>query len=377
MTTQGIIFANLHDSYIPELTRMRTMASVPFCCRYRLIDFALSNMVNSGITQINVITNQNYQSLVDHVGSGKDWDLARRSGGLRITPPFMNAYANNSLLPRSSRLEALKSISAMIYEMTSDYVVLSDCDGIMNIDIGDMLAQHIKTNADITVAVKKMNITPEKASKSVVIESSLEGRIYDVLARSEDMTGYRDVNTNVWIISRRYLQSMIREACSRQLNSLTMDILLRNCESDRFFIYRYDGFYAWMTSIDEYFACNMQLLSDRDSKKMLFDVKKRSILTKVRNSPPAKFCEGAEVNGSLIADGCVIEGKVENSILFRGVHIGKNAVVKNSILFQDTYIGCGVNLNYVLTDKEVVIRDRVMLAGYETMPFYIEKGKMV
>lgn len=379
MSIKGFVFANLHDSNIPELTSMRTMASVPFCCRYRLIDFALSNMVNSGITNISVITNQNYQSLMDHLGSGKDWDLARRSGGLKIIPPFMNAYANNkgSTVPRSSRLETLKSISSMIYEMTSDYVVLCDCDSICNIDIAAMVDQHEKTGADITIAVKRMNVTPEKASKSIIVTSDENGRIVDVLVRPDSETGNFDVNINVWVITRRYFQSMIREACARDYHSLSIDVLARECGNAKFMVYRYEGYYECISSMEEYFSCSMRLLTDRDAKNSLFDVKKRPIYTKVRNSPPAKHCGNSRVSNSLIADGCVIEGTVENSILFRGVHVGKNTVVRNSILFQDTFVGDSVKLNCVVTDKEVVIRDMRELSGHESMPFYIEKGKMV
>lgn len=150
MSVQGIIFSNLHDKNIPELTLRRTMASVPYAGRYRLIDFALSNMVNSGITSVSVITHYNYQSLMDHIGAGKDWDLARRSGGIKILPPYMTAYANQSNALYNSRMEALKSVNYSVSRFTSDYVVLSDCDVICNVDLNDMINDHIENNADIT-----------------------------------------------------------------------------------------------------------------------------------------------------------------------------------------------------------------------------------
>ena len=148
MSVAGIIFSNIHDTNMPELTRNRTMASVPFGCRYRLIDFTLSNMVNSNINNISVITHYNYQSLMDHIGSGKDWDLARKSGGIKILPPFITAYANNSNSLYSTRLEALKSVNNSISKIPDDYVVLSDCDIICNIDLNDMVENHIANNAD-------------------------------------------------------------------------------------------------------------------------------------------------------------------------------------------------------------------------------------
>jgi glucose-1-phosphate adenylyltransferase len=375
--TEGIIFSNLHDDAIPELTKVRTMASLPFACRYRLIDFPLSNLVNSGISNVYVVTTRNYQSLLDHVGSGKDWDLARRSGGLKVMTPYMSAFAGTGIARFNSRMEALKSITNTIFNMTSDYVVLADCDGICNIDISDMVAQHERTGADITVAVKKMNVTPEKAARSILVESNEEGRITDALIRPSRITGEYDVNINIWVVSRRYLQVMVHDAMARNLTSMSRDFLARNAAFAKYMIYRYDGFYANFSSLQDYFACSMSLLGDSEERNSIFGVKNRPIITKVRNSTPTKYSDDAVVKNSLIADGCVIEGTVENSILFRGVKVGKNTVIKNSILFQDTYTGNSVNLNCVVTDKNVVIRDFRTLSGHESMPFCIEKGKMI
>ena len=171
MGAAGIIFSNIHDGNLPELTRLRTTASVPFGCRYRFIDFALSNMVNSNIYNISVITHYNYQSLMDHLGSGKDWDLARRSGGIKILPPNITAYANNRNALYTTRLEALKSVNNAINRITDEYVVLSDCDVICNVDFNDIINDHAKYGADMTVAVKRMYLTPAQASMNVLYES--------------------------------------------------------------------------------------------------------------------------------------------------------------------------------------------------------------
>ena len=179
MSAAGIIFSNIHDTKMPELTRNRTMASVPYGCRYRLIDFTLSNMVNSNISNVSVITHYNYQSLMDHIGSGKDWDLARRSGGIKILPPYIAAYANNSNSLYGTRLEALKSVSNYISKITDDYVVLSDCDVICNIDFKDMIKSHMESGADITIAVKNFHLSKEKAKANVIIDSDETGRITD------------------------------------------------------------------------------------------------------------------------------------------------------------------------------------------------------
>lgn len=375
MSTAGIIFANLHDRNVPELTRWRTMCSVPFACRYRLIDFSLSNMINSGISNVHIITNQNYQSLTDHIGSGKDWDLARRTGGIKILAPYMTAFANNGLAPRSSRLEALKSITSTIYEMNCDNIVLCDGDSICNVDIAGMIAQHEKNKADMTFAVKSFDITSELASKSIVYKSDENGEVTDVLVRPHDITGTHDVGINIMVVSKRYLQMIVHDAIARGYTSLSLDVIAKN--EGKYMIFRHDDFCASPTSMESYYNTNMQLLESSEVRNSLFNVKGRSIYTKIRNSAPTNYVKGSKVVNSLIADGCVIEGTVENSIIFRGVKVGKGAVVKNSILFQDTYVCPNAKLDAVITDKNVVIRDGRCLSGYKTMPFYIEKGKMI
>ena len=377
MSVQGIIFSNLHDKNIPELTRKRTMASVPYACRYRLVDFALSNMVNSGITNVSIITHYNYQSLMDHIGSGKDWDLARRKGGIKLLPPYMSAFANNQNALYNSRLEAMKSVNYSISRFTSDYVVLSDCDVICNIDLNDMINDHVKNNADITMAVKRVLLTRENCKRNVIVESDDNGRITDVNAYPTGETGYRDINLNIVVINREYLQSVVLDAIAHGYTSFNRDVLARNAARRNYRIYKYDGYFATINSLEDYYMHSMELLGDPTNRAQLFNVKNRPIYTKVRNSAPAKYNSTSNVKNSLIADGCVIDGTVENSILFRGVKVGKGTTVRNSVLFQDTVTGENVFLNCVIADKNVVIRDGRMLSGHETMPFFIDKGKMI
>ena len=261
--------------------------------------------------------------------------------------------------------------------MTCDYVVLADCDGICNINLNDMIEQHEKTGADITIAVKKMNVTPERAERSVIIRSDENGRITEALVRPSRLAGNYDVNINIWVMSRRYLQSMVHDGLSRGLSSMSRDILCRNVGFAKFMIYRYEGYYANFTSLQDYYATSMGLLGNGDSRNSIFNVKNRPIFTKVRNSTPTKYSGDAVVRNSLIADGCVIEGTVENSILARGVKVGRGTVIRNCILLQDTYTGSDVTLNCVVTDKNVVIRDGRTLSGCDIMPVFIEKGRSV
>ena len=376
MTAAGIIFSNLHDKNISELTQKRTMASVPFACRYRLIDFPLSNMVNAGINNISVITHYNYLSLMEHIGSGKDWDLARRSGGVRILAPFITAYANYQNTLYNTRLEALISIQHTIMHLKEDYVVLSDCDGICNIDIKDMLAAHEKSGADLTMAIKRVPISKENAERNIMVSTDANGTITDLLVhptRFEEKEA--DVNLNIWVVNRKFLQNAVVDAQAHGFTSFSRDIIGRNIGRSHLQTYRFEGAYASINSMLDYYNTSMQLLGDGGFRQGLFNEPERPILTKVRNSAPTQYMEGASVKNSLIADGCEIHGTVENSILFRGVKIGKGTVVKNSILFMDTYTGENVSLNCVLADKYVLIRDNTVLSGHPELPLYIEKGR--
>ena len=377
MTAAGLIFSNIHDSSIPELTRRRTMASVPFGCRYRLIDFALSNMVNSDITKIGIITHYNYQSLLDHIGTGKDWDLARRSGGIKILPPFITAYENAaSGRVYSSRLEALMGVMNFISRCNEDYIVLSDCDVVCNIDLKDVIYFHEKNGADITVVTKKLDATAHELNAHVmVVDADADGRIQDFVeyTGSENEQGEIDISTNIMVMRRTYLQDEVLNSMAHGYTSFYRDIIGKNKRKSKFMAYRYDGFYELISSMESYFKCSMQML-EPEVREKLFCERNRPVLTKVRNSAPTKYTSDAKVTNSLVADGCVIEGEVENSIIFRGVHIGRGTVVKNCVLLQDTYVGEKAELNCVVTDKNVLIKDERHLSGHESMPFFIGKG---
>jgi glucose-1-phosphate adenylyltransferase len=372
MSVVGIIFSNIHDKNVPDLTKRRTMASVPFGCRYRLIDFTLSNMVHSGINHVGVITHYNYQSLMDHLGSGKDWDLARRAGGIQILPPFITAFANPQNFLYSTRLEALKNIISFISGCTEDYVVLCDCDVIGNIDLNEMIDYHIASRADATTMIKQMYLTNENANHVLTVKSDGEEKLTALTEYTGLESGYADICTNIWVMNRRFLESVVTEAIAYNYNSFSKDIIQKNIGVYNFRVFRHEGYFATIDSMQTYYMCSMDLLNE-DVRHGLFNVPGRPILTKVRNSPPTVYAEGASVRNSLVADGCIINGTVENSVLFRGVTIGRNTHVKNSILMQDTIVGDNVELHAVITDKNAVIRDGRSLSGHETLPFYIGK----
>ena len=377
MTVAGLIFSNIHDASIPEMTRKRTIASIPFGCRYRLVDFTLSNMVNSDITNVGIITHYNYQSLLDHVGNGKDWDLARRSGGIKLLPPFVAAYENNGAGKLyENRLEALMGAVNFINRCGADYIVLSDCDAIINIDLGAVVEDHVKSGAYMTIVTKKLSEESYCFRKPVsVLAVDADNRITD-LADLTPECGGAIISTNIMVIKRTDLQSVVEEAVARGMKSFHKDVIAKNLKKRLIRAYRFDGWYSPIASLEEYFDSSMKLL-EADVRSDLFGNPDRRIYTKIRNSAPTKYAEGAEVKNSLLADGCVIEGTVENCILFRNVHVGKGTVVKNCILLQDTYVGSNVQLNCVITDKNAVIKDGRVLSGHQTKPFYIGKGEMV
>ena len=377
MAVAGLIFSNIHNSSVPELTSVRTIASIPFGCRYRLIDFSLSAMVNSGITKVGVIAHNNYQSLMDHIGTGKDWDLARRSGGIRILPPYIAAYnsANGGKL-YTTRLEALMGVTHFIAKCTEDQIVLSDCDNVCTVDLKDVIRSHQKSGADMTIltrTIKKGDVLPSE--DATVVECDVNGRVLNLSActnNNEDA----EVSTNIIVANRTFLLDIINDAAAHGYTRFYLEALANRLEHARINAYHFDGVFLQIGSLVSYYQASMQLLGS-EVRNELFNTPEKMIYTKLRNSAPTVYQEGSSVKNSLIADGCCIEGKVENSIIFRGVHVSRGAVVKNSILLQDTYVGADTSLNCVITDKNVVIRDGRNLSGHESIPFFLSKGSMI
>lgn len=364
----GILFSNVHDEKVQELTEKRTIASVPFGGRYRLIDFPLSNMVNSGINKVGVITNSNYQSLMDHLGSGKAWDLSRKREGLFLLPPFDNkGNANNS------RVESLYAIRQFLLASPANYVLLSDCDVVCNINYGDLVDFHMSRNADLTV-VYQSGVIPPKMSDPTVYSIEADGQVKDLLINPK-VDGPCNYGLNMYLIRRDLLLQLIEDCVSRNMYSFKRDFLQRNMFQYRYYGYEFTGYSRAICSPLEYYQANMDLMNP-EVRAQLFNPQ-RPIYTKVRDDMPARYGIGSSVSNSLIADGCVIEGEVDNCVLFRGVKVGKGAKLSNCVVMQDTTIGPGSNLNYVIVDKDVLIKDDRSLMGFESYPVFISKGSVV
>mgnify|MGYP001622897265 FL=1 len=364
----GIIFANIHDEKVRELTETRTMASVPFGGRYRLIDFTLSNMVNSGINKVGVITKSNYQSLMDHLGSGKAWDLSRKRDGLFILPPF-----SSGPVAYNSRIESLSSIMRFLNHSSEEFVILSDSDFVCNLDLKDVLDSHIKSEADVTVLYRYGRI-PEKYGEPMSFDVDPDGMVRDALV-SPHIEGACNYSIPVILLRRELLITMISDCVSRNLYDFTRDFIQRNIGQYRFHGYEFTGYIHSICSMNDYFEANMELM-DPKVRAELFN-SARPIYTKVRDDMPARYGLGSEISNSLVADGCVIEGTVENCVLFRGVHIGKGAHVRNCVIMQDTQIGENCKLDYVIMDKDVTIKDERSLMGFQSYPVFISKASVV
>lgn len=362
----GLIFTNLHEENVPELVRFRTMASIPFGGRYRLIDFTLSNMVNSGITTVGLMTTNNYRSLIDHIGSGKDWDLARKDGGLILLPPF----SEKTDKMYTTRLEALSSLTGFLSRRNEKYIVLADCDGVAKFDIADIIDYHESKNADITLVTHYGTVG--NRSDFMLVGANEEGRVTDVKLTPHVPKGTKaDIFVNYMVVNRQFLLNMVEDFVSHGYTSFEADLLAKQVNSLKLYRYDFKGHYSGIDSMAAYYRHNMALLNKEVRDELFGD---RNVYTKVRDSAPSKYGEEAVVKNSLISDGCEIHGVVENSILFRGVKVEKGAVVRNSIIMQDNIIGANTTLDCVITDKNVVISDTKNLSGCAALPFFIQKG---
>ncbi len=372
MNALGIIFSNIHDRSVPELTQNRAMGSVQFGGKYRLIDFPLSCMVNAGITNVGVITKTNYHSLMEHLGSGKDWDLARKEGGLTILPPF-NTTRQGGLY--TNRLEALVGVMDYIKNATEEYVVLADTDAICNVDLADVLKYHEDNRAAITTVYKKVRLTGSENTNHTLLRVNDKNIVTDI-GVYDNAAGEKNIDLNIWVMKCSLLQTIVADAAAHGHTSLSRDVIAPNLELFRVLAYEYKGPMLQIESLSSYLSANLAIL-DKSVRDGIFASPAGPILTRVHDSAPTKYGKDAKVVNSMIADNCIIEGTVENCIISRGVKIGEGAVVRNCVLNDDTYIGDGVSLDSVIADKNVVVRNGRTLAGHISHPFYLSKGSLV
>lgn len=371
MRTLGIVFSNIYDSSLGELTNNRTVASLPFGGRYRQIDFVLSNMSKSGIHNIGVITKYNYRSLMDHLGSCADWDLNRKNAGLTILPPF----SSGNTIVYKGKMEALYSAAHFIDNEKFEYVVLSDSNVLCTIDYKPAIEKHITSGADVTI-ITAGDHADRKEKHHLVVKADKKGKAKEILIDAPYQKGSY-VGVGMFIIKRDLLVKAINECYSKGLVHFERDLIQRGFNEDKLTInvYEYDGIVLRNDNVQSYYNNNMLLLNKR-IRDGLFNAN-NPLYTKVRDEIPSKYNLGSKVNNCLIADGCEISGEVQDSIVFRGVKIEKGAVVKNCIIMQGTTVSKDANLDCVILDKNVTVKENVSLKGTKEHAVIIKKGETV
>lgn len=370
----GIIFPNSYDVTVPELANVRLMASIPFASRYRLIDFILSGMSNSGIDNISLLVNKNYHSLMDHLGSGREWDLVRKNGGLTLFPP----NAEKTSLHYTGRISALEGIIDFLRSQKEEYVVMSDTNCAVNFDFSAMLDAHIASGADVTIAYNETELPDGYKNLSgedgFYYTFNLDGDRITNIYVNRNREGKQNLSMSIFVLKRDLLIQIVDAAFVRGLRYFERDVLMNAFDYLKIYGYKYDGYVARITSLQSFFNENMKLLDDANLNA-LFDA--APVYTKIRDDNPTRYIAGAKVENIMAADGCVIEGEVENSILFRGVKIEKGAKVKNCILMQDTVVKAGADIEYLIADKDVVISEIKSMKGTDSYPIYIKKNTTV
>ena len=369
----GIIYTNKDDLSLRELTNQRSVAALPLAGRYRVVDFVLSSMVNSGVRNVGVIMQRNYRSLMDHLGSGKEWDLHTRNNGLFLLPPFVTQETGGEYL---GVLDALRANFDYLRRSTQKLAILTNSNMVFNMNFEPMIRQHEQTDADITLLYTKVRRDMELSSAGKHTHAFLnvekDGRISDMEV-NPNAANYDTMYMNVLLIKRTLLMHLVDGAAAHGEHDINRELIQPAIKSGSLKVYGYEfkGYYRRIETIKSYFRCNMDLL-DYNVRQELF--KKSPVYTKTRDDVPAVYREGNNVKNSLVADGCVIEGSVENCVLFRGVHIGRNASVKNAIIMQDSEIEDSVELENVILDKNVTVRTHGRLIGQVQYPIVIGKN---
>lgn len=370
--TFGLILCGNGHHQLRDLTFSRSAASVPFGGRYRIIDFAMSNMVNSGVTDVGVVTERNYSSLMDHLGSGAPWDLNRKNGGLFILPPFNSGDASGMF---RGTIDAMNAAMDFIDHMDAyRYCILQRCNAVFNMNFRDMLCQHVETNADITCLYctdppqrwKNEDMAAEEAR--FMLEDG--GRIVDM-----EVDARRPLSQNLFletiVIERQLLIYLINEAHGRNATDFTRDVIQSKLNKLNIYGYRFNGYVGKTNTIETFFESNLDILNQAISNE-LFD-RENCIYTKVKNEVPALYRSSSSVKNCMVADGCIIEGEIENCVLSRSVTIGKGSRMKNCVIMQGSDIQENVELENVILDKNVTVRRGRRLIGAEGYPIVVRK----
>ena len=368
MNAMGIIFAN--DDVSNELTVKRTMASLPFGGRYRQVDFQLANLTAGGIRHLGIVSRSNYQSLMNHIGSGEEWGLEMGEGGLEFLTP--GALGNDDRY--RGKLENLHAVLDFLALAEEDYVVLSDSSILTNLDVAGLVASHVASGKDITIVAK-----PGVADGAKVLDLALkaeDGVVSDIVVNYAAEAGYL-ASMDIFVVGRKWLIEKVEALVARDKFHMDRDLVLGQWKNGNLTInvYEYTGVALYNESVEQYFANSLALLGKETAMGIFHG--HHDVYTKVRDRVPTYYGETSDVSNCLVADGCMIDGEVEDSVLFRQVTVGEGAEVKNCVVMNDAVIGAGAELKYVILDKNVTVKPGTKICGTPEKPFVVKRGKTV
>lgn len=369
MNVMGIIFTN--DATMGELTDKRTVASIPFGGRYRQVDFALSNLACAGVRHIGIIARQNYQSLLNHIGDGEEWGLELEEGGLE----FLTPYAQTATGSYRGKLESLaNAMDFLEYGDEDELVVLTDSAVLSNIDLRAVIDAHLASGKDVTVVTKAGVCNGEKKiDLAIKVE---DGEIKDMAVNYVADDKYT-ASMDIFVLSKKFLIASVKYLIARDKFHMDRDLVMGGWQHGRVTVntYAFEGVAMFNESVEEYFQNSMALIK-KDVRADIFGGA-HPVYTKVRDRVPTYYGEDCEVEDSVIADGCMIEGEVEDSILFREVTVAKDAEIENCIIFNDAVIGEGAELKYAILDKDVTVTPGAKLIGTKSNPIIVKRGETV
>ena len=368
----GLIYTGDNGERLGELTSVRAVAALPVLARYRVIDFVLSSLVSSGAKNVGIILQKNYSSLIDHLGSGKEWDLHGKRQGLVLLPPYQTP---DNIGVYSGLMDAIRSNMVFLRRSHERYVVVTDSGMLYTANYEEMAAQHIRTGADITL-MYTTNPGVRRSGVGHYIKVDEDGRVLE-LENNPVMPSFETTYMEAFLIRRELLIELADRAVSRAQYHFTRELLQQAIHESSIKVYgwRNDSPVWRLDSVQAYYECSADLLKPEIRQQVLRP--DRPIWTKMRDEMPTRYTHGSNVKNSLLADGCVIEGTVENSVIFRGVHVQKGAVVKNAVIMQDGYIMSGAHVEGCILDKQVTVRDGVTLCAPVSYPVVIAKGMTV
>ena len=370
MNVLGIIFAN--DANLDELTSKRTMASIPFAGRYRQVDFALSNLTCAGVRHIGLVSRSNYQSLMNHIGSGEEWGLELEQGGLE----FLTPYAMSTTDSYRGKLESLYSaLEFMTLRKDDEYVIMTDTAILSNIDFEKVLDSHIASGRDITI-VAKAGVANGSRQLDLALKLDANGEVSDIAVDYAAPAEYL-ASMDIFVVSRDWLVQQVKEHIAHNRYHMDRDLVLGLWQAGALSInvYSFDGVALYNESVEDYFRNSLTLV-DPQVRQELFNGS-HPIYTKVRDRVPSYYGDTCAIANCIVADGCMLEGSAKHSILFRNVVIGAGADVESCVIMNDSVVGENCLLKNVILDKDVVVRPNTKLIGAPNAPIIIKRGEIV